>query len=98
MEKYKLAYLTGRSWKDKLNSLREHLKALDVEAIVITSLSEIGWLLNIRGFDLPYSPFVKAYCVVTRDQLHLFINTEKLTPEVHKHLYTESCVSAYCTR
>lgn len=69
-----------------------------MDAMVLTSLSEIAWLLNIRAYDLPYGPFLKAYVIVTKDQLHLYTATGKLTEEIHTHLYTNSCVSAYCTR
>ncbi|KAK7571224.1 hypothetical protein V9T40_014828 [Parthenolecanium corni] len=88
----------SKTWREKLNLTREHLKMLDVDAIVITSLSEIAWLLNIRGFDLPYGPFLKAYVIVTKDQLHLYTAADKLDATLHSHLYTNSCVSAYCTR
>lgn len=88
----------GRTWRDKLNSLRTVLKDMEADALVITSLSEIAWLLNIRGFDLPYGPFLKAFVVVSKDQLHLYTSLEKLTPEVRTHLATEACVSPHCAR
>jgi Xaa-Pro aminopeptidase len=88
----------GKSWKDKLASLRDRMKSLDVDAMVVTSLGEIAWLLNIRGNALPYSPFVQAFVVVSRDQLHLFMD-KKLVQPIRSHLLiADSCSSEYCTR
>ncbi|XP_065225983.1 xaa-Pro aminopeptidase 1-like [Planococcus citri] len=89
----------GKEWRDKLTSLRNVMKNYEVEAMLITALSEIAWLLNIRGFDLQYGPYLKAYCVVTKDQVHLYTDQQKLQAQVIKdHLGLDACSSANCVR
>ena len=65
--------------------------------MVVTSLSEIAWLLNIRGNALPYGPFLKAFVIVSKDQLRLYTDAT-LPNTVRKHLYTEACVNENCVR
>ena len=36
--------------------------------MVISSLDEVAWLLNVRGDDIPYNPFVVSYVILTMDE------------------------------
>ncbi len=45
---------TGKSTKMKLEQIRAYMASLNLEHLVITSLDEIAWLLNMRGRDIPY--------------------------------------------
>lgn len=89
---------TGKKWEDKLDATREKIKAMGCDAMVVTALDEIAWLLNIRGYDIPYGPFLKSYAIVSKDQLHLYTDKKKLTPDIRQHLHTENCFSAHCAR
>ena len=68
----------GESVPSKLARLREALRAKRCDALVIAELDEIGWLLNIRGTDVDYTPCVIAYCVVEMDRCTLFVDPRKL--------------------
>lgn len=48
--------ITGERWQDKVDRLRAELPKLSVDALVITALDEVAWLLNIRGQDVPNEP------------------------------------------
>ena len=71
----------GESVASKLQRVREAIQAKGANAIVISELDEIGWLLNIRGKDVDYTPCVIAYVVVDMNQCALFIDPAKVTPE-----------------
>lgn len=62
---------------------------IGADAMVITALDEIAWLLNIRGRDIPYNPFVKSYVILTTQEIHMYVNSKKLTDSVKLHLRTE---------
>jgi Xaa-Pro aminopeptidase len=81
-----------------LDATREKFQVMGFDAMVVTALDEIAWLLNIRGHDIPYGPFLKSYVIISKDQLHLYTNPAKLSPDVHKHLHTANCFSAHCAR
>lgn len=64
--------------------------------MIITALSEITWLLNIRGRDIPYNPFVKSYVIISQDEVRLYVDNWKLTKNnVEKHLNIEYGVRIY---
>lgn len=71
----------GKSCQIKLKEIREqHLKA--DQALLITALDEIAWILNIRGDEIPNNPVVISYLLLTTEQCFLFIDPNKLGREV----------------
>ena len=90
--------LEGVDWRDKLAGLRAQFPKLGIDALVITALDEVAWLLNIRGSDIPYEPMLFGYILVSTDDIVLFVDTEKITPEIHAHLNSANCISANCVR
>ena len=59
--------LAGQSVSEKLARVREDLCKSACDALVITALDEVAWLLNVRGADIPYNPLVTSYALVTQD-------------------------------
>jgi Xaa-Pro aminopeptidase len=78
--------------------LRAKLVAEGADAIVVTALDEVAWLLNIRGYDVPYNPMVHAYITVTLDSVNLYVNESKLSLQVKSHLKSQNCYSEHCTQ
>lgn len=79
--------LAGRSSADKRAAVAEWLARHGHDAVVISALDAIAWLLNIRGSDVPHTPVVLAYAIVHKDgSAELFIAPEKVTAEVARHL------------
>lgn len=50
----------GEKWQTKIQTLRNHLLKENCDAMIVTSLTEIAYLLNLRGNDLPYTPVFKV--------------------------------------
>lgn len=76
----------GESVASKLQRLREKLSQNGADGMLVTMLDEVAWLTNLRGSDVAYNPVVVSYLLVTAADATLFINPEKLTPEVVEHL------------
>ena len=53
---------------DKLLELRKFLLLHDCDSILISALDEIAWLLNIRGEDIEYNPYVISYLYVSQSE------------------------------
>ncbi|KAG1739273.1 hypothetical protein EDB19DRAFT_1585674, partial [Suillus lakei] len=53
---------------------------------LITSLSSIAWLLNLRGSDILFNHLFYAYLFISLDRVVLFLDPVKLTDEVGDHL------------
>lgn len=80
---------SGKTWMDKVAELREELKAFEVDAMMVTALDEIAWLLNIRGRDIPKSPFVISYLIVSHEEIHFYVDKGKINQDVQEHLRTK---------
>lgn len=72
-----LESFAGHSWEQKLDTLREQMKAKGVTAVVIFQLDEIAWLFNLRGSDINYNPLFFSYVVATMDDVHLFVERRR---------------------
>ena len=68
--------LCGESREARLRWLRKWLLTEGADAILLTALDEIAWLLNVRGQDIEYNPFVISYLLVTMDDAFWFVRKE----------------------
>jgi Xaa-Pro aminopeptidase len=79
--------LAGESAEAKRMRLAEGLKAAGAEAAVLSMADSICWLHNIRGGDLPHTPFALAFAILHEDATSdLFLAEEKRSPELTAHL------------
>ena len=77
----------GETSASKRARISDDLKKRHADAAVLTLPDSICWLLNIRGTDVPHTPFVLAYAILHADgTADLFMRTHKATPELLKHL------------
>lgn len=44
-----------------------------VDRVLLTSLDEIAWILNVRGNDIEYNPLVISYLLVSQDCVRWFV-------------------------
>lgn len=61
-----------------MKNVREKIKEEGADAMVVTALDEIAWMLNIRGRDIPYNPFVRSYVLITENDIYMYVNRTKL--------------------
>lgn len=84
---WKLDYkYTGMSRKDKLNRLFGILEKNGADAIVLTALDEIAWLLNLRGDDIEYCPVFLSFMYVSQKSSVLYVNRSILSEDIIKEL------------
>ncbi len=66
----------------KIAEIQEKLIRDKQDAVVIAALDSIAWLFNIRGSDLPHTPFVLSHAIVPAEgKARLFIDGRKLQME-----------------
>ncbi|XP_067618763.1 xaa-Pro aminopeptidase 2 isoform X2 [Eurosta solidaginis] len=87
----------GDRWEDKVEELRSKLQVMSCDAIIVTSLTEIAYLLNIRGLDIPYTPVVKSYLIVSHDEIFFYVDHSKMTQGIDFHLRTD-CYNERCVK
>jgi len=71
----------GWSRKQKLDWLRRWLSKKKTDAILLTALDEIAWMLNVRGQDVEYNPVVMSYLLVTADTAVWFVRKGPLADD-----------------
>ncbi len=79
----------GEACSSKLNRIRHELLRLGATAMIATQLDDIAWALNLRGSDVHCTPVFVAWLIIGQKDATLFINDEKLTPEVTAYLKQE---------
>ena len=58
---------------EKLAWLRNWMLDRGYDNVVLSSLDEIAWLLNVRAADIDYNPLVISYLLVSRDSARWFV-------------------------
>ncbi|MGR5397980.1 aminopeptidase P family protein [Vibrio harveyi] len=76
----------GIETKQKLTDLRSWLGDNRVDSLLVSTLDDVMWTLNIRGADTPYCPVSEAYLVVEQTRATAFIDKAKLPVEIEKQL------------
>jgi Xaa-Pro aminopeptidase len=76
----------GKSAVEKLTEIRQSLSRMGCEATLLSALDEIAWTLNLRGTDIACNPVVISYLLILPTEAILYINKEKLTPDVCAYL------------
>ena len=69
----------GRSAEEKREQIAALLREAKQDAAVISDPASIAWLLNIRGGDVPFTPFALGFAIIHADAgTELFMNPAKL--------------------
>ena len=78
---------TGRSSANKRQEIADWLTEQGADAAVLSALDSIAWAFNVRGQDVSRTPVALAFALVRSDgTADLYVNPEKISPEVQKHL------------
>jgi Xaa-Pro aminopeptidase len=77
----------GKDAAEKVKELQATLAAENADAVVLTLPESICWLFNMRGRDVPNTPFVLGFAIVPRKGRPTFyVDRRKLTPELKQGL------------
>ena len=58
----------------------------EADAVVIASLMDVCWLMNLRGADVACTPVVLSFAAVTAEEAVLFVNPAVLSDEIRAGL------------
>lgn len=79
--------VAGRRASDKREDIAADVVKKGGMAALITMPDSIAWLLNIRGTDVPHTPFALSNAIVHKNgNVDWFIDPAKLTPKVRAHI------------
>ena len=72
----------GKTTGDKIKIVREKMRTENVSHYLVSSLDAVAWVLNIRGRDIPYTPLVLAFVLISDAAVICFLDKEKCPAEV----------------
>ena len=93
IEVHSLEY-AGESTTSKLSRIRMALRSLHADGMLVSALDDIAWTLNLRGSDVHCNPVFVSYLLIDTKTITLFINDEKLTPDVKAYLTAQGVQTA----
>lgn len=76
----------GESPASKISKILADAASQGADAVLISDLAEVAWTLNIRSRDVESNPVLTAYLYLSPKGSTLFLDLDKLTPEVSAHL------------
>ena len=77
---------SGQCCKDKISAVRERMEKLDADALLLASLDDICWLLNVRGNDVEHTPVVLSYLIIRKDQITWYLQQSCLDDKMKDYL------------
>jgi Xaa-Pro aminopeptidase len=81
------AKVAGRRANDKIDDIATSIQKKGGLAAVITMPDSVAWLLNIRGTDVPHTPFALSNAIVHKTgTVDWFIDSAKIPPKVRAHI------------
>lgn len=84
----------GETLASKVVRIRKSLRGLHADGMLVSALDDIAWTLNLRGTDVHCNPVFVSYLLIESDKVSLFVDDNKLSPEVKQYLQ-DNQVSLY---
>lgn len=84
----------GETLVSKVARIRKSLGELHADGMLVSALDDIAWTLNLRGTDVHCNPVFVSYLLIESDKVSLFVDDNKLSPEVKQYLQNNQ-VSLY---
>ncbi|MCG9677719.1 aminopeptidase P family protein [Vibrio sp. Isolate24] len=72
----------GQTASEKITRIRHVIEQKAADALLVSTLDDVMWALNIRGGDTQYCPISESYLLITLNRCQLFVDKQKLTSDV----------------
>ncbi|MDY6062359.1 MAG: aminopeptidase P family N-terminal domain-containing protein [Erysipelotrichaceae bacterium] len=80
---------TGVSREAKIKAIKNIYQD---NTLIVGNLEEIAYLLNLRGKDIKHTPVFRSFVIYTDNNLYLFIDYEKISPELNDKLRNDNII------
>ncbi len=76
----------GSTREEKIAVVRGKMAEQGADALLLSALDEIAWLLNLRGGDIQYTPVFLSYLLLRRTDALLFVQQEAVDSKLREKL------------
>lgn len=73
---------TGETARRRIERVRAEMKEKHADVLLLTSLEDPCWMLNVRGNDIACTPITYAFAMVTARQVLYYVDKKKVGPKV----------------
>ena len=80
------AKYTGITRSEKIALVRAELIKNHADKLILTSLDEIAWMLNLRGSDIECNPVFFSYIILDAEKVDLFVLPDVISKELEEEL------------
>lgn len=82
--------VAGFTANEKVQQIRQYLTEQSADAILISTLDDVMWTLNVRGGDTDYCPISEGYLLVDNQNCRFFVDERKLNAQVRAQLDSQA--------
>ena len=82
---YPLKY-AGVPRAEKIAVIRKDMAKAGADTLILTQLSDIAWLMNLRGSDVMCNPVFFSFAIITSDKAALYADADAFAPELVEKL------------
>lgn len=75
----------GATVSEKLTQIRAKMAQHHADYHLISTLDDIGWTFNLRGYDVACNPVFYAFAVIGKADATLFVDGKKLSPAIKQY-------------
>lgn len=72
----------GESSESKIKRVREFLSEKKAQYLLLTSLEDIAWLLNMRGNDVESTPVILSYLLLGQQEIIWYVQEKCLSEKI----------------
>lgn len=74
--------ISGQPCESKIEIVRKQIKEMKSYGLFVSDLAEINYLLNIRGDDILYNPFIVSYLLITEDTVIFYCHPDSINKKL----------------
>ncbi|MDO4869793.1 MAG: aminopeptidase P family protein [Bacillota bacterium] len=67
---------------EKVSLIREDMNQIGAKTLILSQLSDIAWLTNLRGSDVMCNPVFFAFVILTKESVKLYADAGAFAPEL----------------
>ncbi len=83
---------TGETRRSKLDKIRKTLLDSESDCLILTSLDDIAWLMNLRGDDVKCNPVFMSYVILKKDVTYLYANKKSFNGDLINKLKEDNVI------
>ena len=77
---------SGKSRAQKLADLKDYMTSKGGQNVLLASLEDIAWLLNLRGGDVTHTPVFLAFALVSEGKTNLYVDQAAVSETICRNL------------